>query len=166
MNYDHLFLDGHRHYFFRVFGIITGALAIIIGLYLKLSGTEELFGIANRHLKFLLLLSLINILFSKYKGEDERISAIQLQLFKLGFRLILILILTMEMGVMFNDNRNIYGMFYYFVIGILGSVALIFEISKHSNYADIAEKNTSFHYFVMVVLVTLIVIFNLWLWEK
>jgi uncharacterized membrane protein len=164
MNYDNLFLDGHRHYFFRVFGIITGVLAIIIGLYFKISRTEELFGIANRNLKFLLLLSLVNILFSRYKGEDERISAIQLQLFKLGFRLILILILIMEMGVMFNENRSIYGMFYYFVIGILGSVELIFEISKNSNYADIAEKNSAFHYFFMVVSTTLIVLCNMWLW--
>jgi len=164
MNYDHLFIDVQRHYFYRKFGIITGVLAIVLELYLKFSGTAELFGIAPRHLKFVFLLSLINILFNINKGVDERISAIQLQLFKLGFRLILILILVMEMGVMFFENLSIYRMCYYFVIGIIGSVALVFEVSKNSNYADIAEKNSAFHYLVMVISITLIVIFNMWLW--
>jgi hypothetical protein len=164
MNYKRLFLDGYRPYFYRIFGIITGALAIVIGLYYKLSGTAELFGIANKHLKFVLLLSLFNILFSRYKEADERILAIELQLFKLGFRLILILLVIMEMGVMFNGNMGIYGMCYYFVIGIIGSIVLVFEVSKNSNYADIAEKNSAFHYFIMIASITLIVIFNMWLW--
>jgi hypothetical protein len=164
MNYDHLFLDGDRPFFYRKLGIIMAVLAIVTELYLKLSGTVELFGIAPRHLKFLLLSSLINILFSRSKGVDERISAIQLQLFKLGFRAILILLLSLEMGVMFNENLSIYRMCYYFVIGIIGSVALIFEVSKNSNYADIAEKNSAFHYSIIVISATLIVIFNMWLW--
>lgn len=164
MNYDHLFIDGQFPIYYRKIAIPAGILAIVTGLFLKISGTTEIIGITDRHLKFVLLISLINILFSKDKRGDERTLAIQLQLFKLGFRTLLMLIVLMELGVALNFRPDIYKMFYYFVIGIIGSIALIYEISKESNYADIAEKYSVVHRFILVFTATFIVIFNMWLW--
>ena len=165
MNYDHLFIEKPLPAYFRKIAIAFGVLAIITGLYLKLSGFEELFGLAKSHLKFFLLAALVLMIFSKNKVEDERFSIIQLQIFKLGFRLLIGIIILMELNVTLSNTIAVYKIFYNFAVAIIGLLVLFVEISKNGNYADAIENHKPLYIFVILFAMISIVLFNMWLWS-
>jgi hypothetical protein len=114
--------------------------------------------------RFWFLVSFILIIFSKSKIEDERSSAIQLQLFRLGFRMLIVLIVLMEANASLFDNDKAYGMFFHFVTAILGLIATLSELFLRTNLADLAEKHRGLYNVGLLAVMIVLLFVSKWLW--
>lgn len=164
MNYDFLWPEKPLPIFFRILSLIIIFLSLLTGIYLKLGGMEELYHFSLDDAKFCFLAALVILIFSKSKIIDERSQAIRLQVFRLGFRFLLAIILLMEFNFIINNNPKSYGMFYYFVVSIVGFLAILTELSKNSNLIDLAENYPTAYKISMGLIMILILLFNQWLW--
>jgi hypothetical protein len=164
MNYDFILHEKPLPHYFKKVAYIISTITLISGLYLKIIGEEDLFGMTSKDHRFWFLAAIVILIFSKPKIADERNTAIQLQLFRLGFRYLVALIVLVEINASLFDNIDSYKMFYYYATTILGTLAVLSELFLNTNIADIAEKNRGLYNLSVILTILCFIWFHMWLW--
>lgn len=164
MNYDFILHEKPFPHYFKKVAYSISTLTLTSGLYLKIIGEEDLLGMTPKDYRFWFLSAVVILIFSKPKIVDERNTAIQLQLFRLGFRYLVALIVLVEINASLFDNIDSYKMFYYYATTFLGTLAIISELFLNTNLADIAEKHRGL-YNLSILLTMICFLFTImWLW--
>jgi len=164
MNYDYILTEKPLPGFFKPLAFVLLTTSLICGLCIKFVGLDRFIYLSSKDYRFWFLLGFILLIFSKPNIEDERSAAIQLQLFRFGFRLLVALIVLMELNASLFDNDKAYGMFFHYVTAILGLIAIVSEIFLRSNLADLAEKHRGIYNISSLMIMLVIVLISQWLW--
>ena len=165
MNYDCLLHERPLPAFFKVLSTISIGIIVMLGLYIKFTDNADAVGISPHFLKWFLYLSLCAHLVSKDKIEDERNKEIQLQIFRVGFKLFLGMLMIVFGAPLGTDDSKGYSILYFVVIAVLGFLVIFSEAAKRTRLTDLIEKNRPLYLLSILVILLAILYFNQWLWD-
>ena len=164
MNYNFILNEKPLPSYFKSLAFVLLVVSLISGFYIKMADSDSLFQLTSKDYRFWFLASFVILIFSKPSIEDERTAAIQLQLFRFGFRLLVALIVLMEINASLFDNDKAYGMFFHYTSAVLGLLAILSEVFLRTNLADQAEKHRGFYHIITFSLALILILFNVWIW--
>jgi len=166
MNFNYLLPDKPAPSFVRYIGIILGVLALLAGLYIKYSGAAEILNIKAEYIRFSFLLALFTIITAKNRIEDERITELNLQIFRISFGLVISAVMVMELFRAMGDDQITYeGDFFNMVISGLSFHVLFQEISKYPSVTDFIEKHHDWYRLFMLLAIFGFFFMFRWLWS-
>jgi len=164
MNYNFLYPNKPLPSYYRIIALIVGMVIITLGIYLKISNSNDFYGMTPNLMKVIFFFALLIFITSKNSFEDERTIELRLQIFRIGFGLLLGFISIFELSSVLNNNPDAYKYFFHWVISILGFQALFFELSKNSNLIDFVERNHFLYKLATLITLLLMFFFSKWLW--
>ena len=165
MNYDFISREKPLPYYYKIIALVIIIVVMLIGLYLKITNSRDFFEYSPLILEWILMIALFIFISSKDKTEDERNHAIRLQFLRLGFRLLMMMIIIYEAGSLSDNDHSLYMNFDDWVTGILAYIAIFSELSKNSNILEIFEKNRALNELSALLTIFPLSFLNQWLWS-
>lgn len=164
MNYGFLDTSKALPNFLKPIGIAIVIICLLFGLYLKLSYSEAIFEMTAGSFRNIYFAALVMIILSKAKIEDERSEEFKIQIMKLGYRMVIFLILIYECSYSTDEKLSLYANLFYWIASILGFQIILLLLFENTRIIDLITNNKFFYeLLVFIVLITLL-LFNYWLW--
>ncbi len=151
--------------YFKVVGYGISLISIACAVFYKINSDLFPDSISLRVIQTILLASLFFIIASKSKNEDERTSEIRIITATVGFFLIILFVITMEVLGLSTGFISSHRDFSDICLVYLLSQTLLFEIFSRTTLIDKMESNKEIFSLLVVIAFVFLFFFNKWFWE-